>query len=97
MNAQVVGVSADAFQTLNAFAKTNNIHHLLLADLRRQMLPKYDAMITDEKHPLYRYPKRAYFILDKSGIVKYVKVMDNPTKILMPEEVLTAIKEAGAA
>lgn len=97
VGAQVVGVSADAFQTLDAFAKQNNIKHLLLADLRRQMLPAYDAVITDPNHPLFRYPKRAYFILDKNGTVKYTKVMENPTQILSAEEVLKAVKDSGVA
>jgi peroxiredoxin len=92
-----VGVSADAGPTLLAFTKTNDIGFPLLADFRRQMLPAYDAMVTDEKSPIYRYAKRAYFILDRQGIVRYVKVQDNPLDLLVPEEVLKALKESGAA
>mgnify|MGYP001496370303 CR=1 FL=1 len=47
--AQVVGVSGDAWQALAAWRTQNNIKHLQLSDIRRQMLPAYDAMITDEK------------------------------------------------
>ncbi len=61
------------------------------------MLQKYDAMVTDEKSPIYRYAKRAYFILDKNGTVKYIKVMDSPLNILSAEEVIKAVKESGAA
>ncbi len=89
-------MSADAGATLQAFTKANDIHFLLLADFRRQMLPAYDAMVTDEKSPIYRYAKRAYFILDRQGIVRYVKVQDNPLDLLVPEEVLKALKESGA-
>ena len=45
MNAQVVGVSADAGATLLAFTKANGIRFPLLADFRRQMLPAYGAMV----------------------------------------------------
>ena len=58
------------------------------------MLPTYDAMVTDEKSPIYRYAKRAYFVIDKNGVVKYVKVMDNALDLLKPEEVLAALKTA---
>jgi peroxiredoxin len=92
-----VGVSADAGATLQAFTKANNIHYLLLSDFRRQMLPAYDAMVTDEKSPIYRYAKRAYFILDRQGIVRYVKIQDNALDLLAPDEVLKALKESGAA
>ena len=91
-----MGVSADHAGTLEAFTKNNNTKHLLLADFRRQMLPAYGAMVTDEKHPLYRYGKRAYFILDRQGIVRYIKIQDNALDLLKPEEVLKALKESGA-
>jgi peroxiredoxin len=88
-----VGVSADVQNALIAFAKTNHITHLLLSDFRRQMLPAYGAMITDEKSPMYRYGQRAYFILDQHGIVKWMKILDNPLDILQPDEVLAALKQ----
>jgi peroxiredoxin len=91
-----VGVSADHPATLEAFAKANGTKHLLLADFRRQVLPAYGAMETNEQSPIYRYAKRAYFILDKNGIVKYVKVQTNPLDLLKPEEVLKALKDSGA-
>ncbi len=91
-----MGVSADHAATLEAFTKNNNTKHLLLADFRRQMLPVYGAMVTDEKSPVFRYAKRAYFILDKQGIVRYIKIQDNALDLLKPEEVLKALKESGA-
>lgn len=97
LGAQVVGVSADHVATLEAFTKQNSVKHLLLSDFRRQMLPQYDALVTDEKSPIYRYSKRAYFILDRNGTVKYVKVMQNPLDLLKAEEVLRAVKESGAS
>jgi glutaredoxin-dependent peroxiredoxin len=93
----VLGVSADAAPTLTAFTKENDIHFPLLSDFRRQMLPEYDAMVTDQNSPIYRYAKRAYFILDKQGVVRYMKVQDNPLDLLSPEDALKAMKESGAA
>jgi len=91
--AQVVGVSADHAKTLEAFVKQNGTKHLLVSDFRRQMLPAYDAMVTDEKSPIFRYAKRAYFIIDKQGTVRYVKVMQNPLDLLDANEVLTELKK----
>jgi peroxiredoxin len=53
-------------------------------------------MQTDEASPVYRYAKRAYFIIDKSGTVKFVKVMDRGTDLLEPNEVLAALKAAAS-
>ena len=94
--AQVVGVSADAWQALAAWRTQNHIKHLQLSDIRRQMLPAYDAMITDDKNPMYRYPRRAYFIIDKNGTVKFAKVMTNSLDLLDPQEILATLKAVGA-
>jgi peroxiredoxin len=90
-----VGISADHAATLEAFAKQNNVKHLLLSDFRRSMLDKYDALEKNEASPIYRYAKRAYFVIDREGVVRYKKVMDNPLELLNPEEVLQAMKTAG--
>ena len=91
-----MGVSADHPKTLDAFTKTNNLKHLVLSDFRRQMLPAYGAMVTDERSPIYRYAKRAYFILDRQGIVRWMKIQENPLDLLKPEEVLQALKKFGS-
>ena len=89
-------MSADHVATLDGFRKANPIKHLLLSDFRRTMLPGWGAVVTDEKSPIYRYAKRAYFILDREGTIRYIKIMDNPLDLLKPEEVLRALKESGA-
>lgn len=91
-----MGVSADHIATLDAFAKQQGIRHLLLSDFRRTMLPTYDALVTDDKSPIYRYAKRAYFIIDKNGVVKYAKVQANPLDLIDANEVLAALKASGA-
>ena len=92
----MVGVSADDARTLETFTKTNHVTHLLLSDSDRKMLPAYGVMVTDEKSPVYRLAKRAYFILDRNGIVRYVRVQTNPLDLLKPHEVLKALRESGA-
>ena len=93
LHAQVVGVSADHAATLEAFSKQQNLKHLLLSDFRRQMLPAYGAMVTDEKSPIFRYAQRAYFILDKDGVVRWVKIQQNALDLLKPDEVLQALRQ----
>ena len=90
-----MGVSADAAPTLAAFVKENQIKHMLLADFRRQMLPAWDAMVTDPQSPIVRYAKRAYFVVDKQGTVRFMKVMQNPLDLLEASELLAAVKAAG--
>ena len=91
-----MGISTDHHLALAAWQKQQNTKLLFLSDFRRQMLPAYSAMQTDEKSPVYRYAKRAYFIVDKTGTVKFVKVMDNPLDLLDPEEVLKTVKASAS-
>jgi peroxiredoxin len=90
-----VGVSADHIATLDGWTKQNKINYLLLSDFRRTMLPAYDALVTDDKSPIYRYAKRAYYVIDKNGVVRWIKVEANPLDLLDPAEVLKALKESG--
>jgi peroxiredoxin len=92
-----VGVSADHAATLEAFTKQQGTKHLLLSDFRRQMLPAWGALETNEQSPIFRYARRAYFVIDRQGIVRYQKVMTNPLDLLSPDEVLKAVKEAGVS
>ena len=88
-------MSADHIATLDGWTKQNKINYLLLSDFRRTMLPAYDALVTDEKSPIYRYAKRAYYVIDKNGVVRWIKVEANPLDLLDPAEVLKALKESG--
>ena len=88
-------MSTDAAPALIAWSKELKLKHTLLGDFRRQVLPKYDAVFTDEKHPLFQRGKRAYYVIDKSGVVKFMKVMDNPLDLLEPNDLLAAVKAAG--
>lgn len=60
------------------------------------MLPGYDALVTDEKSPIFRYAKRAYYVIDRNGVVRYMKIQDNALDLLDPAEVLKALKDSGA-
>ena len=87
----------DFASALDAMEKQIGIHHQLLSDQRRQMLPAYGAMVTDEKSPIFRYAKRAYFVIDREGTVRFVKIMDNPLDLLEPDAILKAVRDSGAS
>ncbi len=89
-------MSADRWETLANFTKQNNIRHPLLSDFPRKMLPAFGALVTEEQSPIYRYARRAYFVIDRNGVVKYVKVQASGLDLLDPLEVLKAYKAAGA-
>lgn len=92
----MVGVSADPVAKLEDFTKRNHVKHLLLSDSDRRMLPAYGVMVTDQKSPMYRLAKRAYFIVDRQGTVRFMRVQANPLDLLKTDEVLKVLKGLGA-
>ena len=91
-----MGVSTDHWKALAAWEKEQGAKQRLLSDFPRKMLPAFGAMETNEASPVYRYAKRAYFIVDKTGTVKFMKIMDNPLDLLDADEVLKATKAASS-
>jgi len=89
-----VGISADHAATLEAFTKQQGLKHLLLSDFRRTMLPAWGAMETNEQSPIFRYARRAYWVIDRQGVVRYQKIQTNALDLLNPDEVLKSYKDA---
>ncbi len=79
VNAQVVGISVDAPFSNKAFADQNKLSFPLLSDFNRQVVKTYDAY-HDNFSGLngYTAAKRAVFVLDKQGVVRYKWVSENP-------------------
>ena len=69
----------------------------MLSDFRRTMLPAWGALETNEQSPIFRYAKRAYFVIDRTGVVRYQKIQTNALDLLDPAEVLKALKESGVS
>jgi peroxiredoxin len=65
----------------------------LISDLSRTTLEAYGFLDTDPKSRLYRYSKRAYVIIDKTGTVRYKKVLDNPKELVTNDELLAELNK----
>ncbi|HXE75902.1 MAG TPA: peroxiredoxin [Candidatus Xenobia bacterium] len=91
LNARVLGISVDSPFAHKAFAEKLRISYPLLADFH----PKGDVA---RKFGLYIEEKgitnRATVILDKDGVVRFVKVYDIPTA-RDNAEILEALKKLG--
>jgi peroxiredoxin len=78
MNAQVVGISVDGPFTNKAFADTNKLTFPLLSDLTMEVSKKFCGVYENFAGVKgYTTSKRAVFVLDKTGIVKYLWVTEN--------------------
>jgi peroxiredoxin len=79
LNAQVVGVSVDSPFANKAFAAQNNLQFPLLSDYSRGVSKQYGGVHEDFAGMKgYSASKRAVFIVDANGNVKYAWVSENP-------------------
>jgi glutaredoxin-dependent peroxiredoxin len=79
MNAQVIGISVDGPFANKGFADQNKITFPLLSDFTLEASKQYCGVHENFAGIKgYTTSKRAVFVLDKSGIVKYSWITDNP-------------------
>jgi len=79
----VLGVSVDFNDTNKAWAEKLGLSYPLLGDTRRQMAKAYGVLYDDatmaadpQKIPLYLRTKRAWFVVDKEGVIRYAKTTE---------------------
>lgn len=77
LGATVFGISADFPHALAAFKKEQQLNFELLSDANREAAPAYGAF--HEKLGWYKgVAKRAVFVIDAEGVLRYSEVLDNP-------------------
>jgi len=78
-NTQVVGISVDSPFANKGFATQNNLSFPLLSDYGRSVSMQYCGVYDDFGGLAgYTTAKRSVFIIDKSGVVRYAWISENP-------------------
>lgn len=93
LNAQVVGISVDSPFANKAFATANQLTFPVLSDYGRDVSKKY-AGLYDGFAGLtgYTAAKRAVYVLDAGGVVKYAWVTEDPGVEPSYDEVKKAVE-----
>jgi glutaredoxin-dependent peroxiredoxin len=78
MNATVLGISVDMSFSLAKFREANVITFLLLSDFNKEAIQAYDIVIDSFAAGFKGVAKRASFVVDKEGIVRYAEVLPSP-------------------
>lgn len=86
--AKVLAISADTPWSHKAFAEDRGIEFPLLSDFDREVIRTYGV-----EHEV-GFPERAYFVIDRQGVVRAKKVEETPKDQPEVEEVLQDLEEA---
>ena len=75
-SARVIGVSTDTFFTLKAWADAQRFTFRLLSDYNKTVIEQY-GVVNPDMIGLKNIAKRAVFVIDRGGIVRYREVLDD--------------------
>ncbi len=77
LNAQIVAVSVDSPFTLDRFKEEQKLNFPLLSDFNKEVSRAYGALYEEFVFGMKGVSKRAAFVIDKEGTVRYAEVLDN--------------------
>jgi peroxiredoxin len=75
-NAQVFGISVDTFFTLKAFQQAQGLTFPLLSDFNKEAIRAY-GVFNEDMIGLKGIAKRAVFVVDRDGTVRYREVLED--------------------
>ena len=87
VNALVLPISVDSVPTLNEFKSKERLSFDLLSDFKREVSRKYGTLI-EEKF----FSNRAYILIDKDGVVRWVHAEQTPATRRENEEILKQLR-----
>ncbi len=94
LKANVIGISVDTPFAQKAFAEHNKLNFTLLSDFNKEVIKLYDVVLQDLLG-LKELAKRAVFIIDKEGIVRYKWVSDDPKVEPNYNEIIKELERIG--
>ena len=76
-NAVVYGISVDSPYTLGKFKEEQHLNFDLLSDFNKEVSEKYDSLYPTFSLEMRGVSKRAAFVIDQEGVIRYAEVLEN--------------------
>jgi len=95
-NTTVLGVSVDSPFANKEFAAKNGLNFPLLSDISRDVIKHYDVVFNDLAGVKgFTVAKRAVFVIDRQGVIRYKWVAPEPKVEPNYAEVTASVKKLG--
>ena len=95
-NTAVLGVSVDSPFANKEFAAKNGLNFPLLSDITRDVIKQYNVVFNDLAGVKgFTVAKRAVFVIDRQGVIRYKWVAPEPKVEPNYAEVTAAVKKLG--
>jgi peroxiredoxin len=90
LDTEILAISVDTPQSLARYKLDNQFNFKLLSDFNKEVIRAYDVMYEEFGLGMKGVAKRAVFLIDPQGFVRYTEVLENAG--LMPD--LAAVQNA---
>jgi len=87
LDTEVLGISVDSWYSNQEFARKLGLSFPLLSDFDRAACAAYGVLI-----PERGYSNRAYFVVDKQGLIAWREISPTPAEIPSIEDALAALE-----
>lgn len=81
LDAEILAISVDAPATLAAFKEAQQYNFNLLSDFNKQVSIQYDVLYPVFAGGLKGVSKRAAFVIDGSGKIRYAEILENAGEV----------------
>lgn len=81
LNAVVFGVSVDSLFSLGKFKAEQNLNFDLLSDFNKDASKAYDCLYEQFGFGMLGVSKRAAFVVDKEGKIRYAEVLESASSL----------------
>jgi glutaredoxin-dependent peroxiredoxin len=80
-DAKVFGISVDMIYSLSKYKEEQKLNFSLLSDFNKEVSAAYGCLYDMFSYEMKGVSKRAAFIIDKGGIVRYAEVLEKATDL----------------
>lgn len=77
VNAEILSISVDSPFTLARFKEENNYNFQILSDFNKEVSTLYGTLYSEFVLGLKGVSKRAAFVVDKNGEIRYSEILEN--------------------
>lgn len=77
LDTQVLGISIDSPQSLNRYKAEYMLNFRLLSDFNKETIRAYDVIYEEFSLGMRGVGKRAVFVIDAEGAIRYVEVLED--------------------
>lgn len=81
LNAEVFGISVDSHYTLARYKEDQQLNFQLLSDFNKEVSTAYGSLYEKFGLEMRGVSKRAAFVIDREGTVRYAEVLENAGEV----------------